>query len=1282
MALQILTDQQANHEQTAENAEATSASHSFSSTTGATEAGPAVSAPSAEHDVGLEGETQERHVVAAGTNAVPNGTAMVGENAEAVAANPPAAPGYVALKSPSSAGVPGVNGLLIGGKEDQEPSGGALQSSSKTILGETLTVSSGERRDSLSSTCDDTPHSRIGNGSTFSWSSSSASASSFSSDCHTSLNSPLFSAGPGLVSDCFQSSIKSRSTSNSSGSSSTGTSGTLSDSTSTGGNNKADGCESISKYVSRSSDESHFGSSRYCILATSSTTNSSSSSIESAATTSGGSSSCCESTRISVDSMLLGFETNNTTSESSGSSFEESSTKENRTGAVKRSQQHLGEELRETASVLPHDMSSFEDFSKSVKGNERGSSPDAGKNCRETIAEVSYSPDVCGITQHTPHSNNSITFNSISNSRRRSSSCSAGSKEEKGRSRLIRGRLRLAHSDLPKGGEHQLQENDHRDERLAIEFPGVFNGLDAERGKASETLSPRSSNAGVGVSGSPRVFAADSQAKSECSSSSATADDVLTEEIEYTSKKSCLGLERSAWSDKKQLSSGGVTETTPDPLSHNCYSSTRLQGTAATAALAVTAEDVRLSAGSSAPVRRSSPRHGSAPGGSNRSRTPSLVGVRKGVQQQQASRSSNISCSSVSELVVQRSPGRADTESTTACGADHKSKREGGGGAGRGGGQTEGSANGAKESAVCKREDRWTSPFPGVKYCRSRNAWIARWSESGQEKWKTFPVKDSSFEEARRRALEFRQEKDRRKFERLWQQLNAEGLAAGNNAEGRSSRLSPGGGKLSGSDSSSGEGGASQKQAVGGRATAGRNTHLSKDSKGTSAWQQQEEGRTSELPGTPRLTRLSAYRSNLLLNSTQRQQQQRKKKDGQQQQQLEEMIRQQGVSCDDSRRGSLSKSTTNTDRSAGGEGIDVSGSGRLWLTPCVYSDTTASSGCGKDEEPLSPVYRSSGWPHINGVTNIYVQGGPGSSTFPTTSPNSLVSPEAGWLSVEDPVRREPSGPLKAAAPTSGREEADNTGGKNEVHRQQQQQSVANGLTSTSPTVSIEGHDGLAGGRVVEALLRVLNGESADAMRKQGLCPGKIALLLGERGLLPADAIARLPAEEMPVCRKRRSRDEGTMYAGGESTTAESVSPTSMKILSMYKAALLLIMDDLMSNGLPLFIASGGGTALGTDYRHLSQVSALAEGKVQLGDRKALIEHSMRKMLEEQRKCIAEASLLGAVSPFVKLFETCILDQKLPSQADDTGRMQLVYLNALSALQELSLSVKTGNSVVW
>lgn len=52
---------------------------------------------------------------------------------------------------------------------------------------------------------------------------------------------------------------------------------------------------------------------------------------------------------------------------------------------------------------------------------------------------------------------------------------------------------------------------------------------------------------------------------------------------------------------------------------------------------------------------------------------------------------------------------------------------------------------------------RVVSRLPGVKYCHSRNAWIARWSEEGQEKWKTFSVKAcKGFTEARIQAVQFR----------------------------------------------------------------------------------------------------------------------------------------------------------------------------------------------------------------------------------------------------------------------------------------------------------------------------------------------------------------------------------------------------------------------------------------------------------------------------------------------------------------------------------------------
>ncbi|KAL8444832.1 hypothetical protein Emed_006020 [Eimeria media] len=75
---------------------------------------------------------------------------------------------------------------------------------------------------------------------------------------------------------------------------------------------------------------------------------------------------------------------------------------------------------------------------------------------------------------------------------------------------------------------------------------------------------------------------------------------------------------------------------------------------------------------------------------------------------------------------------------------------------------------------------RVVARLPGVKYCQSRNAWIARWSEEGQERWKTFSVKAcKGFTEARMQAVQFRWEKVRLKYAKLMKQATPQpGLIA------------------------------------------------------------------------------------------------------------------------------------------------------------------------------------------------------------------------------------------------------------------------------------------------------------------------------------------------------------------------------------------------------------------------------------------------------------------------------------------------------------------------
>ncbi|CDJ38006.1 hypothetical protein, conserved [Eimeria tenella] len=81
---------------------------------------------------------------------------------------------------------------------------------------------------------------------------------------------------------------------------------------------------------------------------------------------------------------------------------------------------------------------------------------------------------------------------------------------------------------------------------------------------------------------------------------------------------------------------------------------------------------------------------------------------------------------------------------------------------------------------------RVVTRLPGVKYCHSRNAWIARWSEEGQERWKTFSVKAcKGFTEARMQAVQFRWEKVRLKYAKLMKQATPQpGLISCTPSEG------------------------------------------------------------------------------------------------------------------------------------------------------------------------------------------------------------------------------------------------------------------------------------------------------------------------------------------------------------------------------------------------------------------------------------------------------------------------------------------------------------------
>ncbi|PFH35575.1 AP2 domain transcription factor AP2VIII-7 [Besnoitia besnoiti] len=525
-------------------------------------------------------------------------------------------------------------------------------------------------------------------------------------------------------------------------------------------------------------------------------------------------------------------------------------------------------------------------------------------------------------------------------------------------------------------------------------------------------------------------------------------------------------------------------------------------------------------------------------------------------------------------------------------------------------------ANGVMGGAAAGRRDPRASPFPGVKFCSSRNAWIARWSENGQEKWKTFPVRDSTFEEARRCALEFRQGKDRKKYERLWQQLSADAEGAGG---GGAPHKSPG------PASAAAGGGASSPSSGGGGA----------------------DGVACNLHG-----RLDGYRSPAVSFSPE---------------------------------GGSVRGT-----GGGGGGGTPSGVHTQDIFAKLSPQYTGGSASGADDTLENIRAAAAGLLFNDLQQHRWLE--EALMGADTDGALQLSAPAKGALDAA--LRERMESRWSATANNGGRSAGAN--GRLVDPQSKKRPCGAAGLSSFSD------FSGLLAGALEEAasakkrtkLLRrdlldglVLNGLDAD-LDRQNVPPRVAGLFDGVTEEASADYLAAdqtlnsllglgsLLQNGFPVASKREKRTTDAMgldrwshasrasFLGDSGATEDACrNLLNAKALGMYKDALVLILDDLLSHAISLM---GGGGESGS----LSG-NGLAWRAKQKG-----AERSMRRVVEALRRRVADASVFRILSPFIKLFETCILEKKVPSQFDT--RSQILYLNALSAMYEMAMPVGTAS----
>ncbi|RQX75113.1 AP2 domain transcription factor AP2VIII-7 [Toxoplasma gondii CAST] len=520
-----------------------------------------------------------------------------------------------------------------------------------------------------------------------------------------------------------------------------------------------------------------------------------------------------------------------------------------------------------------------------------------------------------------------------------------------------------------------------------------------------------------------------------------------------------------------------------------------------------------------------------------------------------------------------------------------------------------GSNGAATAGGSTGRRDPRASPFPGVKFCSSRNAWIARWSENGQEKWKTFPVRDSTFEEARRRALEFRQGKDRKKYERLWQQLSAD--AEGGGGPGKSPGPSARGGGTSPSGSA---------RDPSGNATAGVEGFRSPAVSFSPGGSVRGSGSSSGGLGSPSGA----------------------------------------VSQDIFSR--LSPATY-----TGGPGLDEAlENSRAAAAGLLFSDLQrhrwleeALLGSGPDGSPaqLPPSTGKAGldaalrdrfsrWPATGGGRLNGVDCGNGGIV--EQSQGKKRSCAAAGLAGFSEFSGLLAGALEEAATgtTSPKK-------KSKMHRRE----LLDGLVLTGLDADLDRQN------VPPCVGGPVDGLGEDAAEYLSADPTVNSLL----------GVGSLFQSSFPLACKRENRiaeigmgldrwqqtSRGSFLGDPGATEDACRNLLNAKALGMYKDALILILDDLLSHGISLLSPRGEN----------GPSSMCGNGMAWRAKQKGA-ERPMRRVVEALRRRVADASVFRVVSPFIKLFEACILEKKVPSQFD--ARSQILYLNALSALYEVAI----------
>ncbi|CBZ53952.1 unnamed protein product [Neospora caninum Liverpool] len=518
-------------------------------------------------------------------------------------------------------------------------------------------------------------------------------------------------------------------------------------------------------------------------------------------------------------------------------------------------------------------------------------------------------------------------------------------------------------------------------------------------------------------------------------------------------------------------------------------------------------------------------------------------------------------------------------------------------------------------SAGGGRRDPRASPFPGVKFCSSRNAWIARWSENGQEKWKTFPVRDSTFEEARRRALEFRQGKDRKKYERLWQQLSAD--ADGGAGPGKS----PGPSALGGGSSPSGSG-----DGAGGNPLGGLDGFRSPAVSFSPGGSVRGSGGSSGGLGSP-----SGVVSQDIFSR------------------LSPAAYSGGPGLDD---------TLENSRATAAGLLFSDLQQHRWLEEALLgtgADGSAPQLASPAKGGLDAALRErfSRWPpttcsRLNGVD--CGNGG----IIESQSQNKKRSCAAAGLTGFSHFSGLLAGALEEAATGTSSPKK-----KSKMHRRE----LLDGLVLTGMDADLERQN--VPPRVVGSVDGLADEAAADYLTADQTMNPLLGLGSLFQSSFPLTCKRETRVAEAGMDIDRWSQASRGSFLGDPSATEDACrNLLNAKALGMYKDALILILDDLLSHGISLLSPRGEN----------GSSSVCGNGMTWRAKQKGA-ERPMRRVVEALRRHVRDASVFRVVSPFIKLFETCILEKKVPSQFD--ARSQILYLNALSALYEIAIPAGGG-----